>query len=162
MKTVRQSAKTKEGRVAVSYPEFEGRKHESAVIAAAARAYMKQKVRGAAYRRLGFRVTSADPLSVLFFSETKDRDGGRSFYPFSLTFGPDGRAAPLSLSRKEKKQIRRGFSAAGIKIKNSDMKYSYFISENETSIYAPLPTGRGAGRDFALDRAGQANILRLL
>ena len=162
MKTVRQSVKTKGGRAAVSYPVFEGHGHESAVIAAAANAYLKQKTRGATLRRLGFRVTSTDPVSVLFFSETKDRDGGHSFYPFSLSFGAGGRAAPLALTRKERAKIKRGFAAAGVKIKNSDMKYSYFISENEPYIYAPLPGGRGAGRVFTLSRGGKAGIIRLI
>ena len=162
MKTVRQSEKTKGGRAAVSYPVFEGHGHENAVIAAAANAYLKQKARSAAFRRLGFRVTSTDPVSVLFFSEEKYGDGRRSFYPFSLTFGGDGRAAPLTRTRNERAKIRRGFAAGGVKIKNSVMKYSYFISENEPYIYAPLPGGRGAGRLFTLSLRGAAGSLRLI
>lgn len=102
------------------------------------------------YNRLKYKICCPDPLSLLFESEHRGKDGLFSYSLFSVTFSDDGYAMPLSLDRSTAHSAKKFFKSYGVRMSVRNMKYSYYLTENNQAvIYAKTPSDRRAKRSVA-------------
>lgn len=144
-------------RASVSRPvltgETEAEKRGNALFCKIAEKYKKEARKASPYnyKKLNYTVKCESPLSVLFESEKRGKNGAFSYTPFAVTFDGKGRAAPLLLSKAQKKEIKRFFKENGVHIKSRDIPYSYFIGKDGRAVvFAKRRIGKRAVKQLVL------------
>ena len=134
-------------KIVLSYPVFDNERIDKAVgRICAAFADGAKKRKKYVYHKLDCRVTSADPVSLLFEAERRGVDKAFSYNVLPLTFSSDGFAVPHVFDRRQKKIIKARLRSAGIRIKSRDVGRSYCVSDGRIYICAAMPGGGRAKR----------------
>ena len=92
------------------------------------------------YCRLKYTVKCEKPLSILFESEKRGK-GVFSYAPFAVTFDEKGGLTPFRAGKALKKEIKRFFSENGVRVKNKDITYSYYIDGDDVVVFAKMRRG---------------------
>lgn len=149
----RENAVVNGKKISAAYPVFEGGKSEERINAAIRRivaAFEKsaKKKNKFNYFRATCRVTSENPVSLLFEFERRGADKAYSYSVLPLIFTPDGFASAPVTEKARLAGLKRALKERGVKAALSDIRYSFYVSDGKTFLCVKKPASGRAKRDL--------------